>query len=338
MTELCNGKVEYCRQRYNEHTFIGAHNAGAQAPEVVGAVANQYRLAIETQPLPAATGNKRGDARPNAGVRELLEHGNVRFLELDAYSHEGEARLCHFSCAFGSVPMLGPDGILTAVRQFMERHPREVVTLAFEPDRNRPQITNREIVQWLKQSGLLQYAYAHKAGQLWPSLGEMLAARAGQPSARLVIFTEADPSAQLRKQHPEFMYLWDHAFDTPYGAIAPTEARCTTNRPQAVHISPHRTASTPVAPLQPGAVMLLSNFFNAGPLKAPTGHDGSFNREDFLYRIHLQHCTQQPTVLKTDWIFNPQRSRHELLAVQSCLNMHGLEHCVEEWKLRSPIE
>lgn len=183
----CNGAEALCDRRYDEVAYATAHNA--MSNEEDGWAAPNQRFPIPRQ----------------------LQDG-IRGLMLDTYFFEGETRLCHGSCVFGSKPLA--EG-LGEIRAFLQAHPHEVLTLIFEP-----YITPEQTEEAMRESGLLPLLHAQTPGEPWPTLREMIAS-----GRRVVALTQEDGGAR-----PWYLDLWALSWDTPYAAKTPDELRCTEGR------------------------------------------------------------------------------------------------------------
>lgn len=106
------------------------------------------------------------------------------------------------------------DGLQT-VRQFLDQHPREVVTLLIE-NHARP----LAVAEAFEQVGLDRYALAQPADQPWPTLAEMIAR-----NRRLVVFT--DVGAGVR---PWLLAEFEHAFENPWRAGESSDFSCAVHR------------------------------------------------------------------------------------------------------------
>jgi hypothetical protein len=102
----CNGHDALCPRRFDEVAYPCTHNAysateyGFDAPYV-----NQQN-----------------------GLGKQLDDG-IRCMMLDIYDNAGEHDLCHVTCALAKKPHVEALGI---IKQFMDAHPREVLTLDYE--------------------------------------------------------------------------------------------------------------------------------------------------------------------------------------------------------------
>jgi hypothetical protein len=179
-------------RRYNEVSFPTTHNAMSNTQE--GWVLPNQRYDITRQ----------------------LQDG-VRALMLDIYNWEGEVILCHgcgewYGYLGGHKPLL--DGLLE-IKQFLDDHPAEIVTIIFES-----YVSREDAEAVFVEAGLLDYALVQAPGAPWPTLGEMAAA-----GTRLVVFTDSD-GALGTWYHP----VWSFAWETHWSAEFPEDFTCNPNR------------------------------------------------------------------------------------------------------------
>jgi len=83
--------------------------------------------------------------------------------------------------------------VLTEIRQFLDTHPHEVVTLVLEVH----DVDYTAIVHSIKKSGIEKYLQSQDPQKPWPTLGEMITS-----GKRMVIFTTGD----VHKQYPFLNY------------------------------------------------------------------------------------------------------------------------------------
>ena len=185
--EGCNGHVELCDVPFDQVAFAGTHNSMAAAEdEFIG---------------------------PNQefGIDRQLEDG-IRALLLDTYKWNGDLFLCHSTCEIGATALIPS---LRRIRQFLEEHPGEVLTIIFQ-DNISPAETEIAFVE----SGLVDFVYTHETGADWPTLGDM--ARMG---TRVLVTAEASGPPPEWYQH-----AWDLIFDTNYSFGTIEEFSCDLNR------------------------------------------------------------------------------------------------------------
>ncbi|MEL7369896.1 MAG: hypothetical protein AAFN74_13340 [Myxococcota bacterium] len=187
----CNGHLALCDRPYNEVVFPGTHNSFS---------ARSYGFFMVS-------------ANHDTGLTEQLEAG-VRVFLLDVTYNEGTTALCHGPCLFGALPHA--DGLREIV-DFLDTHPREVLTIIYQDDAGAA-----DIVRDLETSGLADMVYAHTPGQRWPTLGEMIDA-----NTRLVV------TAESQGPPPEwFHHVWELTWDTPFTWMSIDAMNCDLNRGQ----------------------------------------------------------------------------------------------------------
>jgi hypothetical protein len=182
----CNGHASLCARRYDEVAFVATHNAMSNAED--------------------------GWILPNQqfGIAQQLDDG-VRAFLIDTYLFDGQPALCHAICEAGTKPLADALGEL---REFLNQHPREVVSLLVEDHLS---ATDFEAV--VVASELLPLVYTHRDGA-WPTLGEMI-----ETNRRLVVMAEfSGPPPDW--YHP----MWELAFDTPYTFASVEDFTCELNR------------------------------------------------------------------------------------------------------------
>jgi len=184
----CNGSPHLCDLRFDEVSYPTTHNA--------------------------MSNDEDGWMFPNQdfNITRQLDDG-IRAMLLDTHKEGDELLLCHFSCGLGKQPLV--EG-LGEIRTFLEANPNEVFSIIFESD-----IENAETASAIEDSGLLDFTYAHVAGEPWPTLQELI-----DEDTRLVVFQEKPGDAQ----YPWLMYIWDHAWETHFSWAAPEDFNCDPNR------------------------------------------------------------------------------------------------------------
>lgn len=216
----CNGAPALCARRFDEVSFACSHNAMSNAEE--------------------------GWEAPNQNLplRRQLEDG-VRALMLDTHYWEGVPHLCHGPCGLGMKPLV--EG-LAEIRSFLEEHPREVVSLLFEP-----YIEAEDTEAAIAAAGLLPMVHTQVRGTPWPTLGAMV-----ESGRRLVVFTERSGGPA-----PWHHALYAFAFETHYAFRTAAEMDC----------SPHRGSDS--------NDLFLLNHFLTNPLASPAFAE-EVNRNPFL--------------------------------------------------------
>lgn len=186
---VCNGDEALCDRPYSEVVFATSHNA-----------------------FSAAT---MGFLRPNQSKRMYVQlRDGMRALMLDSRRGDGgQLSMCHLDCALGEISFV--DG-LAEIRDFLECHPNEVITLIIEPH-----ASGAEHVAAIEGAGLEPFLYTHTPNAPWPTLGEMIAA-----GTRLVVFAEKPGEGTPDWYH----HQWDFAFDTEFSVKKPSDFACELER------------------------------------------------------------------------------------------------------------
>lgn len=184
----CNGHVALCGRRYDEVVYPTTHNSFS-ARDAGFSLFNANHVKPVGEQLAA-------------GVRGLL---------LDVVIDDGETALCHGPCSFGRLPHID---VLGEIADFLEAHPREIITIIYQDDAPVADITADFATLGL-ESRVFTYA-----GGPFPTLEEMIAA-----DTRLVITAESGgpPPAW-------FHHVWDIVWDTPYTYHSADEFSCELNR------------------------------------------------------------------------------------------------------------
>ncbi len=183
----CNGADALCTRRFDEVCFPMTHNS--MSNEDGGWIA----------------------ANQTHGLTRQLEDG-IRGLMLDVHPYEDQVYLCHGICELGKQLLV--DG-LGETRAFLDAHPREIVSIIFEP-----YVPPADIAAAMDAAGLTARLYAHPPGTPWPTLQAMI-----DRDTRLVVFAESN-GGEPAWSPP----AWDVIFDTNYSAKGPAELLCDLNR------------------------------------------------------------------------------------------------------------
>ncbi len=184
---VCNGHAELCDRAYDAVAYPTTHNAMSNEEE-------RWVAPNQTHPL-----------------WRQLEDG-VRGFMLDVYDDGGVTMLCHGFCSLGRKPLANA---LSELREFMDCHPAEVITIIFEPH-----VDEAPIAAAFEEAGLLDQLHAQPLGAPWPTLRAMI-----ESGRRLVIFTESS-DVTLPWHHYAYAYAWDN----PYHAESPSELSCELGR------------------------------------------------------------------------------------------------------------
>ncbi len=178
----------------------------------------------------------------DSGIREQLEAG-IRVLLIDTHYWESPAEdaafetkapaadraavhaqferagsrrtgpfLCHSLCGLGHTPLVDA---LTDVHAFLQRHPKEVITLFFQDA-----ITSGDTEAAFRETKLLPYVYVHRPGVAWPTLRQMI-----DRHKRLVVLAEQSGGS------PAWYHRgWSLVQDTRYDVRDAADFTCGLNR------------------------------------------------------------------------------------------------------------
>ena len=183
----CNGAPELCDRRYDQVAYATTHNAMSNEEEGFGGPNQKFTV-----------------------ERQLAD--GIRGLMLDTYYDSGTTMLCHAFCVLGKRPLVDT---LTDIRQFLESHPYEIVTIIFES-----YISANDTRLTFEAAGLAPYLHAQPVAAPWPTLREMIAA-----DRRLVVFTDNQGGT-----YDWYHNVWAYAFETHYSFATPANLSCTPNR------------------------------------------------------------------------------------------------------------
>jgi hypothetical protein len=186
--EACNGDARLCALRFDEVRYATTHNAMSNAEDGWGAPNQEF------------------------GIERQLEDG-VRGFMLDVYDDAGVISLCHGTCGLGSRPLADA---LSAMNDFLDCHPREVVTLILES-----YVDAAAIAPAFESSGIARRARAQPLGAPWPTLAELVDA-----DERVVVLTDAPEPGAPAWYLDQFAYAWQN----PYAAKSPEELSCEVDR------------------------------------------------------------------------------------------------------------
>ncbi|UJR80146.1 hypothetical protein [Sandaracinus amylolyticus] len=173
---VCNGHAELCDRAYDAVAFPTTHNAMSSEED--------------------------GWIAPNQGrnLWHQLEDG-VRAFMLDTHrpASATQVMLCHGGCGvLGMRPLIDA---MIELRQFMDCHPGEVLSIIFEPH-----VDEAPFAAVIEEAGLLPYLHQQAEDAPWPTLREMITS-----GRRLVIFTETS-NVTLPWHHHAYDYVWDNDY------------------------------------------------------------------------------------------------------------------------------
>jgi hypothetical protein len=193
--DRCNGFAEFCNRKYSDITFMASHNAA-----FVG------RLPTHNQFL-----------YPEAGLS-----AGIRYFTTQVHIENGEIRQCHTDCALLNVG--GFEEILASLKGWLDKNPREVVTLQIGNGDDAIRI--EEFEPHFKSTGAIDLVYTpnHSLNKdQWPTLGEMIAA-----NKRLVIFMDYNSDT---KKVPYILPNFDAYVETPFSPTKDNFFNCDIDRP-----------------------------------------------------------------------------------------------------------
>jgi hypothetical protein len=228
----CNGHAELCSRRYDQVAFAATHNAmstvadGFTAPyqerSILDQLANGVRTflidvyagtqtaeRVCTDPTPLKVRQLRRD-QGQGSVDQLLAIRNAQCPP--AGGPTASVYLCHGFCELGATKF---SDTLAGIRQFLDDHPNDVVTLILEDYAEAP-----HIVQALRDAGLERSLVHHEPGKRWPTLRQMK-----RRGTRLVVFAQNQGG-----DAPGLLDAFEEMGETPYSFRSAAEFSCRPNR------------------------------------------------------------------------------------------------------------
>ncbi len=237
-TTGCNGHEELCERRYDEVAYAATHNSMSAAtepgwftPDQPDGIVDQLDHGIRVLLIDSWYG-QRTDRRGIVATAEKMREEafdrarrtyGARTVDLALRARRaaglepaGEVRpyLCHAMCELGSTSWVQS---MRDVREWLEAHPREIVTLFVQDE-----VTPRDTAEVVERAGLLPYVHEPAADGAWPTLGEMV-----ETGRRLVILMENRSGGDT---WPWLMDGFDVVQDTPYLFKRPADFTCDLNR------------------------------------------------------------------------------------------------------------
>jgi hypothetical protein len=197
----CNGLASNCQRTYDQVAIAATHDAFSYAAG--GPV--DYRFANQDRPIADQL---------EAGIRGL----GLRpcpYFGLDP-TQANRVYVTHNSLLIGALGEEPLDGILRDIKQFLDRNPREVVTVYMEST-----VTAAQVAATFDAAGLTPYLFVLEPGRGWPTLDSMISA-----GTRLVAFNDSQDASRP----PWMLYLWDQIVDTDYDVTDPSQFRCAFHR------------------------------------------------------------------------------------------------------------
>jgi hypothetical protein len=237
-SQPCNNSPSLCSKPYNNITHLGAHDSPflRDASTSFSTAGNQFLDSV---------------TQLDAGVRLLS--AQVHKTSNDSTGADAW-HLCHGSCDFLDAGTLV--NWLKSIKTWMDANPNDVVTiLLVNSDNAAASILGPQFAS----SGIDKYAYAPPTpGTIpspWPTLQSLIA-----NNTRLMTFV-----ASLSPPSTEFPYLMDEftfIFENDYENEAPTDYKCTPDRPTGL--------SSPEAAASSGRMFLQNHFLYANQLGIQT--------------------------------------------------------------------
>jgi len=205
--DTCNGHVELCDRTYDQVAFPATHNSMSAADgrgwflaEQPTGVMGQLRDGIRVFLIDSWPGQTTAQpgiiANSQASRQRALDQARADFGQgvVDSATRlrdslnltprgEVEPYLCHALCELGSTEWVP---LMRQVKTWMDTHPREVVTFFIQDE-----VSPKDTAKVFEQAGLMPFIHQQKAGQPWPTLGQMI-----DSGRRLVVLHEhvVDPA------------------------------------------------------------------------------------------------------------------------------------------------
>lgn len=237
--QTCDGYLALCDRPYDQVAFAATHNSMsaadqpgwlfAEQPDGMVAQLDAGVRALLFDAMLAEPTKRPGFAiTPSAEYNQALSESNqtlgkqvvasaLRVRDRLGLSPTGAAQpyLCHYLCEFGATAY---EPELAKIKDWLVAHPRDVVTFIIQDE----DVSTEQTDAAFQQAGLLPYVYTHRAGQAWPTLGQMIA-----DGHRLVVFLEnRDGGTRYPWEMPAFTSIQD----TPFTYKSAAQFSCAPNR------------------------------------------------------------------------------------------------------------
>ncbi len=190
----CNGSTVLCSKKYDEVAYLTTHNAFNSL---------QGNFTLPNQNLDIT-------GQLNIGVRAFM---------LDVYHDQGDIVVYHGFSFLGTSPL---EDELLKIKEFLDNHPNEVVTVILES-----YVSANDVESEMIQSGLMSYVYEHPQGSSWPSLQTMI-----NNNTRCVVFSDVDDASPSQGW---YHYMWTNMVETHYSNHAITDFSCDFNRGDSIN-------------------------------------------------------------------------------------------------------
>ena len=206
----CNNSPQLCSKRYNEVTYLGAHDSPfvRDASTDYSSSSNQYYNTT---------------VQLSAGVRLLTAQVQL------AGNNGNELHVCHSSCDLLDAGSLSD--WLGEVRTWVEANPNDVVTVLLV---NGATASASNLAAQYQAAGITtSLAYTPSGStsgtQNWPTLQSLISS--GTRLLNFVDSVDVDPSA------PYLMQQYDYIFENNYDVTTPSSFSCEVNRPSNLQAS-----------------------------------------------------------------------------------------------------
>jgi hypothetical protein len=300
----CNGEEVLCGRTLDKVVFPTAHNAMSGADITDWMFPNQERgipglledgirgLLVDVHYGIPVGDRVKTDIDSEIGSKDRFENA-VGKEGIDAAMRirdrmEGQAGgprgvyLCHGFCELGSQGLVD---VLREVRDFLVRHPQEVLVMVIED-----YVPPSDLEVAFTESGLVDFVYRSPLGPPWPTLGQMI-----DRGERVLALSESGRPG-VAWLHPAFTVVQE----TPYKFHGPEDMSCRANR-----------GGTS------GALFQVNHWIETVPAPRPT-NAAIVNRYDFLL-ARAERCWRErkriPNLVAVDFA-----ETGDLLKVVAALN------------------
>lgn len=233
----CNGHRELCSRPYDEVAFPATHNSMTAADEnwylpeqptgIVGQLDDGIRVFLidswygQATNRPSIVATAEGSkvaafTEANAEYGPEVVKSALRLRDAAALTPTGPVApyLCHGLCELGAVRW---DAEMTAVRRWLDVHPREVVTFFVQDE-----VTPADTEAVFRTAGLLPYVRTQREGRPWPTLGQMI-----DSGRRVVVLMENHGGGPA---YPWLLQGFDWVQDTPFENPTVADLSCRLER------------------------------------------------------------------------------------------------------------
>lgn len=186
---------------------------------------------------------------------------------LDLHEVDGEVFLVHSKPFLGKRPLAGG---LNEIRQFMERHPKVVITIIFES-----YVSAESVMRCFEEAQLKKYIHQQDLNKAWPTLNEMVLS-----GKRLVLFTDKGGG-----QWPGYHDVWKFCTETHFSVKSADDFSFKLNRGKATN------------------QLLILNHFLTNPVAAKPLAEQA-NSPELLFKRLEQckiHTRKHPTFVVVDF-------------------------------------